>query len=33
LVKTAVSGERFQACLFENGQDQEIIDYVKSLLA
>lgn len=32
LVKTAVGGERFQACLFENGKDQEIIDYVKSLL-
>lgn len=33
LVKTAVSGERFQTCLFEHGKDQNIIDYVKSLLA
>ncbi|MBU2883540.1 RpiB/LacA/LacB family sugar-phosphate isomerase [Psychrosphaera sp. B3R10] len=32
LVKEAVGGERFQACLFEHGQDQEIINYVKSLL-
>ncbi|AWB65608.1 hypothetical protein C2869_03775 [Saccharobesus litoralis] len=32
LVKTAVSGERFQACLFENGQDKELEAYVKSLL-
>ncbi|MGO2076804.1 MAG: hypothetical protein ACTH3B_16895, partial [Pseudoalteromonas sp.] len=33
LVKTAISGERFQTCLFENGQDHDIINYVKSLLA
>ncbi|WP_158972287.1 RpiB/LacA/LacB family sugar-phosphate isomerase [Paraglaciecola sp. L3A3] len=33
LVKTAVSGERFQACLFEHGQDQDIIAHVKSLIA
>ncbi len=33
LVKTAVSGERFQKCLFENGQNKEIIDYVRSVLA
>lgn len=32
LVKTAVGGERFQKCLFENGQEQAILDYVKSLL-
>ena len=32
LVKTAVGGERFQQCLFENGQDQEIIEYVKSII-
>lgn len=32
LVKTAVSGERFQACFFENCQNEEIADYVKSLL-
>ncbi|PWQ92070.1 RpiB/LacA/LacB family sugar-phosphate isomerase [Leucothrix pacifica] len=32
LVKTAVSGERFQACFFENCQDDEIASYVKSLL-
>jgi hypothetical protein len=33
LVKTAVSGERFQQCLFEQGQDEDIKAYVKSLLA
>ncbi|ACY85840.1 RpiB/LacA/LacB family sugar-phosphate isomerase [Edwardsiella piscicida] len=33
LVKTAVSGARFQQCLFEQGQDPAIIDYVRSLLA
>ncbi|MCF2947013.1 RpiB/LacA/LacB family sugar-phosphate isomerase [Paraglaciecola aquimarina] len=33
LVKTAVTGSRFQACLFENSQDQGITDYVKSLIA
>ncbi|MDT0594174.1 RpiB/LacA/LacB family sugar-phosphate isomerase [Glaciecola petra] len=32
LVKTAVSGERFQACLFENSQDPKITEYIKSLL-
>ena len=32
LVKTAVTGERFQACFFENCQDDEIASYVKSLL-
>ncbi|WP_428944751.1 RpiB/LacA/LacB family sugar-phosphate isomerase [Pantoea sp. FN060301] len=33
LVKTAVSGERFQKCLFEQGKDQEIIAWVKQLTA
>ncbi|WP_136499787.1 RpiB/LacA/LacB family sugar-phosphate isomerase [Edwardsiella piscicida] len=33
LIKTAVSGARFQQCLFEQGQDPAIIDYVRSLLA
>lgn len=32
LVKTAVTGERFQACFFENGQSPEIEAYVRSLL-
>ena len=32
LVKTAVTGERFQACLFENSQNEQITSYVKSLL-
>lgn len=32
LVKTAVGGERFQKCLFEQGKDQEIIAWVKQLL-
>ncbi|WP_428944693.1 RpiB/LacA/LacB family sugar-phosphate isomerase [Pantoea sp. FN060301] len=32
LVKTAVSGERFQKCLFEQGKNQEIIGFVRSLL-
>jgi len=32
LVKTAVTGVRFQACLFENGQSPEIEAYVRSLL-
>ena len=31
LVKTAVAGERFQACFFNNCQDQALADYVKSL--
>lgn len=33
LVKTAVSGERFQACFFDNCQDAELEAYVKSVLA
>lgn len=32
LVKTAVSGPRFQKCLFENGQNKDIEDFVRSLL-
>ncbi|WP_308366896.1 MULTISPECIES: RpiB/LacA/LacB family sugar-phosphate isomerase [unclassified Microbulbifer] len=32
LVKTAVTGERFQACFFEYAQDQALQDYVRSLL-
>lgn len=32
LVKTAVGGERFQKCLFEQGKDAEIIAWVKQLL-
>lgn len=32
LVKTAVSGERFQACFFEHSQVDEITDYVRSVL-
>lgn len=32
LVKAAVTGERFQACLFENSKNEQITDYVKSLL-
>ncbi len=32
LVKTAVTGARFQVCLFENGQSPEIEAYVRSLL-
>jgi hypothetical protein len=32
LVKTAISGERFQQCFFENCQDKEIEAFVKSLL-
>ena len=32
LVKTAVSGERFQSCLFENAKDESIVSYVKSIL-
>lgn len=32
LVKTAVTGERFQTCFFENGQSPEIEAYVRSLL-
>ncbi|MBX2857707.1 MAG: RpiB/LacA/LacB family sugar-phosphate isomerase [Cellvibrionaceae bacterium] len=33
LVKTAVTGERFQSCFFENSQDQQLTDYVRSVLA
>ncbi|UCQ54703.1 RpiB/LacA/LacB family sugar-phosphate isomerase [Edwardsiella tarda] len=33
LLKTAVGGARFQQCLFEQGQDAAIIDFVRSLLA
>jgi len=33
LVKHAVSGERFQSCFFENGQDADIEAFVKSVLA
>ena len=32
LVKTAVGGERFQACLFANSQDESITAFVKSVL-
>ncbi|WP_288132712.1 RpiB/LacA/LacB family sugar-phosphate isomerase [Microbulbifer sp.] len=32
LVKTAVTGERFQACFFENSQDQALTDFVRSVL-
>ncbi|WP_193161469.1 RpiB/LacA/LacB family sugar-phosphate isomerase [Microbulbifer hainanensis] len=32
LVKTAVTGERFQACFFENCQDQELADFVRGVL-
>ena len=32
LVKTAVSGQRFQECFFENSQNQELTDYVTSLI-
>ncbi|WP_428820527.1 RpiB/LacA/LacB family sugar-phosphate isomerase [Microbulbifer sp. MCCC 1A16149] len=32
LVKTAVTGERFQACFFENSLDQELTDFVRSVL-
>jgi ribose 5-phosphate isomerase B len=32
LVKTAVTGERFQACFFENCQDEEIKAFVQDLL-
>ncbi|WP_299999484.1 RpiB/LacA/LacB family sugar-phosphate isomerase [uncultured Cedecea sp.] len=33
LIKTAVSGERFQACFFENCQNKEIEDFVRGVLA
>lgn len=32
LVKTAVSGPRFQQCLFENGQNKEIEAFVREML-
>lgn len=32
LVKTAVTGPRFQACFFEHAQDQSIVEYVRSVL-
>lgn len=32
LVKTAVSGERFQACFFEHSQDESITAFVKGVL-
>ncbi|KAE9528045.1 RpiB/LacA/LacB family sugar-phosphate isomerase [Testudinibacter aquarius] len=32
LIKTAVSGERFQQCLFEHGQDKEIEAFVRDIL-
>ncbi|UJF17705.1 RpiB/LacA/LacB family sugar-phosphate isomerase [Vibrio sp. SS-MA-C1-2] len=33
LVKTAISGERFKQCFFENCQSDEIKQYVESMLA
>ena len=33
LVKTAVSGERFQQCFFEHCQDKEIEAFVRDILA
>lgn len=33
LVRTAVTGERFQQCFFEHNQDKEIEAYVRSLLS
>lgn len=32
LVKTAVGGERFQQCFFDNSQDAQLTDFVKSVL-
>ena len=32
LVKTAISGDGFQSCFFENCQNSEIADYVRSVL-
>jgi ribose 5-phosphate isomerase B len=32
LLKTAVGGERFQACFFENSQDKELEEFIKYLL-
>ncbi|MFM2485674.1 RpiB/LacA/LacB family sugar-phosphate isomerase [Celerinatantimonas yamalensis] len=33
LVKTAVGGERFQKCFFDNSQDAALTDFVRSVLA
>jgi hypothetical protein len=33
LVKTAVSGQRFQECFFEHCQDKEIEAFVREMLA
>lgn len=33
LVKTAVGGERFQQCFFDNSQDAALTDFVRSVLA
>ena len=32
LVKTAVTGERFQACFFENCQDKSVLEFVNGIL-
>lgn len=32
LVKTAVSGQRFQQCFFENCQDKEIEAFVRAIV-
>ena len=32
LVKTAVTGERFQACFFENSKNRQLNDWVKNVL-
>lgn len=33
LLKHAITGERFQDCFFKNSQDQELTNYIRSLLA
>ena len=33
LIKTAVTGERFQQCFFENCQDKDIEAFVREILA
>ncbi len=33
LLKAAIAGDRFQEYFFENAQDKDIIDYIKSVLA
>ena len=33
LLKTAFGGERFQTCFFDNCQDDDIADFVKSIIA